>query len=252
MKKIVIGNWKMNPSGIEEARAIFRDIVSGYHSLNRVKVVICPPSPFLEKLCSLSKNKIALGAEDCFWGETGPYTGEVSAKILKSVGARYVILGHSERRALGDGDELINKKIKSALASGLKVIFCVGERSRDESGEYLNFIKNQLILGLDKIKKSSLENLSVAYEPIWAIGKDALRPASPEDVLETSIFIKKVLTGIFGYEAGIKVSIIYGGSVDEKNSREFLSGDKVDGLLIGRASLDPESFLKILEIASEV
>ena len=252
MKKIIIGNWKMNPAEVGEAEVIFKEILAGFTNSGRVKAVICPPAPFIERLFLLSKQRITIGAEDCFWGEAGSYTGEVSARMLKSVGVRYVIIGHSERRALGDSDQLINKKIRSALDARLKVVFCVGERVRDELGEYLNFIRNQLVTGLDRTKKDLLNNLLIAYEPIWAIGKDAIRPASPADVLEVSIFIKKVLAEMFGYEVGVKVPIIYGGSVDHKNSSEFLRVGNVVGLLVGRESLLAENFVKILKVANDL
>ncbi len=252
IKKTIIGNWKMNPLNIDEATVLFKSIVEGAGKFKKINTVICPPTPFLERLFLLSKKKITIGAEDCFFGESGPYTGEVSAEMLKSVGVKYVIVGHSERRALGDDDEMISKKVKSAVDAGLRVVLCVGETKRDESGEYLNFVKNQIVSGLSKIKRSSLRSLFIAYEPVWAIGKSAVRASNPQDVLEMSIFIKKILTEIFGREDGIKVPIIYGGSVDINNSHDFLQGGKVDGLLVGRESLNPQNFIKILEIANNV
>ncbi len=252
-KKVIVGNWKMNPGSVLEALEILKEIISGSASLSGIKAVICAPAPFLQRLSLMSKQRVAIGAEDCSFVEgIGPYTGEVSARMLKSIGASYVILGHSERRAIGESDELINKKIKSAMSASLKVILCVGEKTRDESGEYLNLIKYQLTAGLDKVKKDSLKNLIIAYEPIWAIGKGASRPATPADVLEVSIFIKKILAEIFGYEYGIRVLVIYGGSVDANNSGEFLVAGKADGLLVGRESLNARNFIKILRIADNV
>ena len=251
MNKMIIGNWKMNPATVGEAERLFKEIVLGIGGKKSTKVVICAPSPFIGGLFLLAKGKIKMGAEDCSVGDIGPHTGAVSAPMLRSIGAKYVILGHSERRAEGEDDELISKKIKSALSAGLKVVFCVGERERDETGEYFGFIKNQLMVGLSKTKKEWLKNLLIVYEPIWAIGKDAMRRALPADVLEVSIFIKKVLTEIFGREDGIMVPIIYGGSVDSQNSAEFLKDGGVEGLLVGRESLNAESFLKILKIAND-
>ncbi|MDO8493027.1 MAG: triose-phosphate isomerase [bacterium] len=251
-KKIIIGNWKMNPVDVKEAEVIAGKIVAGSDSLKKISIVVCPPFQYLERVGPIAKKKVVLGAQDCFFGGKGPYTGEVSPEMIKSMGVKYVIIGHSERRALGESDELINKKVGGALSVGLKVILCVGERSRDDSGEFLNFIKSQISQGLDKIKKSRLKNLLVAYEPIWAIGKDALHPATVQDVLEISIFIKKVLVDLFGREEGLKVPIVYGGSVDVNNCREFLTDGQADGLLVGRESLNPENFIKILKTANEL
>ncbi len=242
----------MNPGSMKEAEAIVLGIASGIEGLKKVNTVICPPFQYLEKVGLLIKSKAILGAQDSFFGDVGPYTGEVSVQMLKRAGVKYVIVGHSERRALGEGDELINKKVTAVLSAGLKAVLCVGERSRDESGEFLNFIRNQLTLDLDKIKKSWLKNLIIAYEPIWAIGKDALRAATPQDVLEVSIFIKKILAEIFGREEGIKVPVIYGGSVDVENCGAFLTEGNSDGLLVGREGLNPENFIKILKTANEL
>jgi triosephosphate isomerase len=251
-KKTIIGNWKMNPLDIKEASVIFSEIAKGRGDLKNVNTVVCPPAIFIEKVSILSKGRITIGAQDCFFGDVGAHTGQLSAKMLKAIGVKYIIVGHSERRAVGDDDSLISQKVKSILSLGLKAVLCVGESSRDESGEYLNFIKNQLTSDLDKIKREWLKNLLIAYEPIWAIGKNATRPASTNDVLETSIFIKKVLAELFGREDGIKVPIIYGGSVDASNSNEFLREGKVDGLLVGRESLNSANFVKILRSANEL
>lgn len=252
MKKIIVGNWKMNPVELSDAEEILREVAAGTGGFSGVNIVICPPFTFLENLVTLSSKKIAIGAQDCFFGSTGAYTGEVSAEMLRGMGVKYVIVGHSERRALGDSDELINKKVASALSSGLKVIICVGEKERDDSGEYLNFIRKQLTVGLNKIRKSLLKNLIVAYEPVWAIGKNAVRVNTPEDTLEVSIFIKRVLVEMFGREGGIKVPILYGGSVDTNNCEGFLRDGKADGLLVGRESLHAVNFIKIIRIVNEL
>lgn len=242
----------MNPVDSKEAGDIIEGIAPVARKLKGVTTVICPPFQYLERMISAVGGNIFVGAQDCFVGSTGSYTGEVSPEMLKKMGAKYVIIGHSERRALGEDDELINKKIGSALTLGLKAILCVGEGSRDDQGAYLNFIKGQLLSDLNKIKKIFLKNLLVAYEPIWAIGKNALRPAMVQDVLETSLFIKKIIVETFGREDGIRVPIIYGGSVDANNCRGFLSEGQADGLLVGRESLVPENFIKILRTANEL
>ena len=252
MKKIVIGNWKMNPASRKEAKDIFEEINLSVGSFTRVVSVVCLPFIYTSEFCLLAKTKILIGAQDCFIGDVGPYTGEISAGMLKSIGVHYVILGHSERRAMGEVDEVIREKVKSALQHKLKVVLCVGERARNETPEFLSVIKQQLAADLSGLGKNYLKNLIVAYEPIWAIGKGAIRPASAEDVTEVSIFIKKILTEIFGREVGIKIPIIYGGSVDEKNCREFLHNGGIDGFLVGRASLEPKKFVGIIKVAHEI
>ncbi|MBI3632748.1 MAG: triose-phosphate isomerase [Candidatus Vogelbacteria bacterium] len=165
---------------------------------------------------------------------------------------QYVILGHSERRTMGETDQSINEKIKSALLKKLKVILCVGESLHDESGDYLNFIKNQLVADLSRIKKDLLRNLIVAYEPIWAIGKDAARPATSDDVSQAAIFIRKVVSEIYGRNIGIKVPVLYGGSVDSKNCSEYLRDGSINGFLVGRASLSAGKFGEIIRITNEL
>lgn len=251
-KKIIIGNWKMNPLDIKEASLILSEIARNREGFKNINVVVCPPVLFIERLSSLSKNRVIIGAQDFFFGDVGSYTGQISTKMLKLSGVKYVIAGHSEKRAVGDSDILINQKIRSSLSAGLKTVLCVGESVRDESGDYLSFIKNQIISDLDKIKKEWLKNLIIAYEPMWAIGKNAIRSADPADVLEASIFIKKILVELFGRDEGIKVPIIYGGSVDSNNCVNFLNQGKVDGLLVGRESLNPVNFIKILKSVNEI
>ncbi|MEK7066022.1 MAG: triose-phosphate isomerase [Patescibacteria group bacterium] len=251
-KKIIIGNWKMNPATKEEAGDIFFRIALGIRGLKKVSIVVCIPAIFIEAIGSLKLKGLSMGAENCFFDEIGPYTGEVSPTQLKNFGVSYVILGHSERRVLGEDNELISKKIKSAVKSGLKVIFCVGENSRDEAGEYLNFIRAEVVDGLSKIKKEDLKNLIIAYEPIWAIGKNAIRPATPEDAHQATLFLKKILVEIFGRDSGLKIPIIYGGSVDRNNADDMLRYGAVDGLLVGRESLNSEKFVEIANIANNI
>ncbi|MBI3632225.1 MAG: triose-phosphate isomerase [Candidatus Vogelbacteria bacterium] len=251
-KKLVVGNWKMNPLTYKEAEDLYLSIWDGVGKCKNVNVAITVPLVFLRGLSLIKKSNVSLGAQDCFPGEIGPFTGAVSVRMIKELGVQFVIIGHSERRAMGDSDQLINEKIKSALLNNLKVVVCVGESIRDESGDYLNFIKNQLITDLSKVKRNLLKNLMVAYEPVWAIGKDALRPAVPEDAVEVAIFIKKVISEIFGRAVGIKVPVIYGGSVDPKNCGNYLHDGVINGFLVGRASLSSEKFLEIIKITDEI
>jgi triosephosphate isomerase len=251
-KKIIVGNWKMSPLSLKEARELFAGIKKTAQKLRNTDAVVCPPFVYIGELASrVSGKRLAVGAQDSFWKEEGAYTGEVSPLMLKSLNAKYVILGHSERRALGETDDDVSKKASAALAAGLTPIVCVGERTRDDHGEYLKRIEEQLRGSLARIQKKMLEQIIIAYEPVWAIGAHALRPASPEDVLEVSILIKKVLANMFDRESSQSVPILYGGSVDEKNCGSFMIEGGADGLLVGRASLSAKQFSEVLKIAEQ-
>jgi len=250
-KKLIVGNWKMNPETEKSAEKIYRSLAKMALNFKTGKIVICPPALYLGSLRKISK-KISLGGQDVFWEKNGAPTGEISAEMLYSFGARYVLLGHSERRALGETDEVINKKLRASLSAGLFSILCVGEAQRDSAHQYLNFVREQVLRGLEKVSKHSLEKIIIAYEPIWAIGKEAFREATPEEFLELSIFIRKILTDRFDPEEAEKVKILYGGSVNGKNAGSFLSEGKADGLLIGRASLGPKKFQAILKTCDQL
>ena len=252
--KIVIGNWKMNPLSLKEAEKLFTNIAKSISGVRKTEVVICPPFLYLEKLKSIGwrTKKISLGAQDVFWGNPpaggGAYTGEVSADMLYNIGVKYIIVGHSERRAMNESNSDINKKIKASLSAGLRPILCVGENVRDENHEYFNVVKTQLTKCLDGISKNSISKVIIAYEPIWAISSTQNRKnAMPEDSKEMTIFIRKILSDKFGSEAS-KIRIIYGGSANEKDAEDFLKNGGVDGLLPGRASLDPKKFSQIIKI----
>jgi len=243
-KKIIIGNWKMNPLTLKEAEKLFSNVAKEIPSLKKTEVVICPPFLYLEKLKKISR-KIILGAQNAFWDEVGAFTGEISGEMLYNFGVRYAIVGHSERRLMGENNQDVNRKIKALLGAGLVPVLCVGESVRDENHNYFNFIKTEIEECLIGISKNSISKVVIAYEPIWAISSTPNRKdATPDNSREMVIFIRKILFDKFGAEAG-KVRIIYGGSVNEKDALEFLKNGEVDGLLVGRASLDAKKFLKI-------
>lgn len=253
-KKIIIGNWKMNPLSLKDAEKLFSAVNKEISGLKKTaiktEVVICPPFLYLERLKKLSK-KIFLGAQDAFYGDVGAFTGEISSKMLYNIGVRYVMLGHSERRALGENNSDINKKIKSSLLASLRPILCVGENTRDESHSYFNFVKTQLEECLVGISKNSISKIIIAYEPIWALSSTVNRhDATPRDSLEMVIFIRKILSDRFGKEAS-QIRIVYGGSVSAKDAKDFVENGGVDGLLAGRASLDAKKFTEIIKIAEK-
>lgn len=245
--KIVVGNWKMNPLTLREAVKLAADVAKNLKT-KHTKVVICPPLVYVEKLSRIAK-KLAIGGQDIFWEDKGPYTGEVSGEMLHSLGGRFVILGHSERRALGETGIEINKKIKKALSSSLTPIVCVGEKEREHTHEYFNVVKNQIEECLAGIQKNLFPKIMIAYEPVWAISttKDR-KDATPKDSEEMAIFIRKTLSDLSTPQTASKVMILYGGSVNEKDAGDFVRHGGVDGLLAGRASLDAKKFLEIVRV----
>lgn len=236
----------MYPAELKSAREKFTAIKKVAGTLKNVQTVVCPPFVFVGDLKKLAMgNRCTLGAQNAWIAKDGAYTGEVSPAMLASMGINYVIIGHSERRELGETDELINKKVVAGVKAGLMVVLCVGERERDVDGEYLKYIANQIRLALVGVSKKDLSNLIVAYEPIWAIGKNATHSATADDALEVSILIKRSLSYLYGKE-GSAVPVLYGGSVDAKNGADILEKSQIAGLLVGRASLDPAVFGEIL------
>jgi triosephosphate isomerase len=254
-RKIVIGNWKMNPLSLKEAEKLFANIAKSMSSIKKTEIVICPPFLYLDKLAKIRTSKIKLGAQNVFGGNPpaggSAYTGEISGDMLYNIGARYVIVGHSERRnplaGGGETNEIVNKKVKVSIGAGLIPILCVGEKVRDENHEYLNFVKRQIEECLNGVSKNFISKVIIAYEPVWAIGRGAF-PATPEEFREMNIFIKKILSDKFGVKEVSKIKIIYGGSVDNKNTESFIKDGQTDGFLVGRASLDPKKFSEIIKI----
>jgi len=249
MKKIIVGNWKMNPGSLADAKKIFAGIAGKAGKFKKAEVVICPPYPFLPIL-GVKRGAVKMGAQDVFYEEEGAFTGSVSPLMVKGVGAQYAIIGHSERRKAGDTDEIVNKKIKAALKENLTVIFCVGEADHDEAGLYLKELQKQIEAGLAGVKKNVSGQIIVAHEPIWAIGAAAKGADSPASFQHNRLFIKKVLAGIFGKKNGLEIPILYGGSANAKNAGDFLGTGEADGLLVGRASLSPDDFIKIVTLAN--
>ncbi|HEY4493390.1 MAG TPA: triose-phosphate isomerase [Candidatus Paceibacterota bacterium] len=252
IKRLIVANWKMNPSSKIDAMKMFGEARKAGARATRVQTVVCAPFPFLSAMAlEITGHRTALGAQDCFYERSGAYTGEVSPSQLSSLGVRFVILGHSERREMGESNELVSRKVAAALKEGLIVILCVGERARDDEGNYFSLVKQQLEECLRDIPRRYFLNLCVAYEPIWAISTHASGVESPEDMLQMGIFIRKTLGAICGKDLAVKVPILYGGSVDEKSIAGFIERGGVDGALVGKASLLPETFTQIIKSANE-
>jgi triosephosphate isomerase len=247
--KVIIANWKMNPYSKKEAEIIFKNISNSIKNLKNVEVIVCPPFPYLYIKEKIKNKKLKLGSQDVFSLQEGPYTGEVSIKMLKNLGVEYVIIGHSERRMIGDTNDIVNKKILITLKSKINPIFCVGENVRDANGFYLSFIKEQIEEGLKGVIKSQIKNIIIAYEPVWAIGDNAKREATPSEFLEIKIFIKKVIADIYDIKTANEIRIIYGGSVHPMNASIFIKEGGALGLLVGRDSLSPNKFSEIINLA---
>ncbi len=246
MKKIIVGNWKMNPTTLEEARRIYRSTKNTADKLKKISVVICPPFVYIPPLLNTrSESVVSIGAQDVYFEEQGAFTSEISPVMLKDLGVTHIIIGHSEKRAKGDTDEVVAKKIRLALELGLSPILCVGEKERDAHGAYLNSLKTQIKNSLNKVSKKNINKLIVAYEPLWAIGaKEAMNPA---DVHEMSLFVKKVLSDIYGHDEALSTPILYGGSVNFRNAGDIIVRGEVDGLLVGRESVNSAGFAELLK-----
>jgi triosephosphate isomerase (TIM) len=248
-RKIIVANWKMNPLTLEEAKRTFLGIKKAAEKCERVDTIVCAPFVYISPLRKLfNSDYIALGAQNVFHEQGGAFTGEVGPGMLKDIGAEAVIIGHSERRARGETDEMVAEKVAAALKAGLKVVLCVGEKVRDEHVMYLDFIKDQIRNSLAKTQRPMLKNLIVAYEPVWAIGKKDNEAMTPGSLHEMTIYIKKILSDLYGQEYGKSTPILYGGSVTVRNAKDIVVGGEVDGLLVGRESLNPSAFGEILKM----
>ena len=247
---LAVGNWKMHktPSETEsllmEVTPALRDLVAG----GSVEVVVAPPFiclPLAARL--LAGSGVALGAQDCHWSEEGPYTGEISAKMLAEVGVRYVILGHSERREYaGESNRRVNSKARASLFWGLTPILCVGEKRYErDSGRAEMVVERQLKRCLADLTLDPGQRLAVAYEPVWAIGTG--HTPTPPEVASVHRVIRAELLATFGEKRGGDLPILYGGSVTPGTVGPMLDLDVVDGVLVGGASLNPAAFLPIVE-----
>jgi triosephosphate isomerase (TIM) len=243
-KYYIAGNWKMHKTGAEAA-ALASELVKKLSACGE-KVMVAPPFTALESAAkALAGSKIVLGAQNMAQEEQGAHTGEVSVLMLKDIGVKAVILGHSERRAIyKEDDALINKKAKLALKHGMEAILCVGETLEErESGKLETILSAQVRGGFKDIPASELANIVVAYEPVWAIGTG--KTATPEDADAAHAYIRKVLASLYGEAASKAMMIQYGGSVKPENAAQLMAMPNIDGALVGGASLKAETFAPI-------
>lgn len=250
---LIIGNWKMNKTA-SEAATFVRELSTKLPVSPSVELVVAPPFTALEsvRIALGPSSPVQLGAQNLFHEDHGAYTGEVSGPMLKDLGCRYVILGHSERRTLfGEQDEGIHKKIRAALTHGLKPILCIGESlAQRESGKTDAVLNRQLQGSLTGLTPEAMAAIAIAYEPVWAIGTG--KAATPEQAVAVHRGIRKWLAGAWSPTLAKATRILYGGSVTPQNIRSFLESDQIDGALIGGACLQIESFVTIAAVAGAI
>ncbi|MEO0102533.1 MAG: triose-phosphate isomerase [candidate division WOR-3 bacterium] len=245
MIPLIVGNWKMNKTP-KEAKELAQELKVRLADVRGREIVICPPFTSLPVVSEVIKDSnLKLGAQNMHYELKGAYTGEVSGEFLKEIGCQYVIIGHSERRKyFREDDELINKKLKTALKIGLLPIFCVGEELKErEENKTFTVIENQIRKGLEGIE--NIDRITIAYEPVWAIGTG--KNATPEQAAEVHNFIRNLLSEIYNREVILKIRIIYGGSVTPDNIDSLMAKEEINGVLVGGASLKVDSFVQIIK-----
>ena len=250
-KPFVAGNWKMNTNS-QTSVELAKSIASGSVETagQSVTVAVCPPFVYLQAVSNaLSSSNIAVGAQDIYFEPAGAFTGEISASMLKDVGCSYCICGHSERRhVLGESDELINKKVTAAIAGGLLPILCVGELIEERQASKTNeVVTRQVKEGLASLSAEKLQAVTIAYEPVWAIGTGLT--AMPEQAQEVHYFIRKLLAQMYDDKSAEEIRILYGGSVKPGNAADLMNQKDIDGSLVGGASLKADDFLAIIQAA---
>ena len=242
---LIAGNWKLNNT-LTESVELVGALKSAVKGVDNVEIMVAPPFTAISMLATkLAGSNVKLGAQNCWFEESGAFTGEVSASLLKDAGCDYVIVGHSERRQIfGESNETINKKVNAVLANALSCILCVGETLEErESGDMFDILTAQVKEGLAGVNE--LSNVVVAYEPVWAIGTG--KTASSEQAQEVHSFIRGLIQGLYDPETAAATRILYGGSVKPDNVDELMSMDDVDGALVGGASLKADDFARIVK-----
>lgn len=247
-KPILVANWKNYPGSLPEAKSLLTNLAKSSRLYKKISLFIAPPLPYLGIVAERSTTYARLACQDFPSLSDGTHTGMVLPNVLKSFGVRLAVIGHSERRALGETSEDVAEKVKIATNAGIIPLVCIGEETRDSDGDYFEFLREEIKLSLSGIsKKADAEKLIIAYEPIWAIGSQAKGVIEPTDLAQTVIFIRKVLSDIFGRATAENIPVLYGGSVDAANAEALVKETGIKGFLVGRASLRAESFKAIAE-----
>jgi len=248
MKALIVANWKMNPATLKEAKKLFEETKRMAGFSKGVSVVVAPPAIFLRDIGAMLRGgKVGLATQNVHFEAAGSFTGEISIPQVRDAKATYVIIGHAERRAMGETNEDTRTKVAAVLSAKMTPIFCVGEKTRGPNGEHFTFVKEQLHTGLADVPAGKLSKIIIAYEPVWAIG--ATTAMQPRDMHEMSIFIRKMVVEKFG-DAGMNITILYGGSVDATNAPTMLRDGDVKGLLVGRVSVERQAFTELLRAVS--
>lgn len=251
-KKLIVANWKMNPESLKEAKGIFDSLKKKNLQIKKTIPVICPPYLYESDLSmGYRGNKFKFGFQDIHFKSDDQSTGEISTEMAQNSKVEYVIIGHSERRQNGETNKTVSLKMKKVIDANLTAILCIGEEERDNQGNYLRFIEEQLVESLSTITNKKVSKLVIAYEPIWAIGKGKTS-MDPSDLHRINIFIKKILVSIYSKKIAMNIPILYGGSVDADNAKEIIKEGHVDGLLVGRSSLNPHLFADIIKEVESV
>lgn len=249
MKKLIVGNWKLYINTPADAKKLFSALDRGLPKKMQVAVALCPQVSLATLLKSGYRGKrIALGTQDVSFEDSGAHTGSVSPKSLTSAGLEYVIVGHAERRAEGDTDDVVSKKAAASIGAKLHPIICVGEPVRDSEGGHFSYLAQNVITSLSRIDSKDATRFSIAYDPLWAIG--GTEAPSSRLVAEAVMYIRKTIVDIWGRERAQKVRIIYGGSVTRESARQYAIEDTIQGLLVGRASVTPSDFIEIVKVFS--
>jgi triosephosphate isomerase len=249
-RPLIAGNWKMFLD-IPGAGKLAEELVAGTKDVKDRDILVCPSFPLLSRVAqAVEGSAVQLGAQNLYYEEEGAFTGEVSAAMLRSVPCTYVIVGHSERRhVFGESDEYVGKKVVSALKQGLRVILCVGELLEErEEGNTELVVKRQVEKGLDGVSEGELDDVIIAYEPVWAIGTG--KTATPEDADNVHAYIRTVISKKYSKAASSVMRVLYGGSVKPENVDGLMAKPNIDGALVGGASLKSESFLRIIKFES--
>ncbi len=248
MKSIVVANWKMNPATMREAKLLFEATRKAAERAKSVSVIIAAPAVYLRELRSRYKGRrVSFAAQNAHFEKAGSFTGEISMSQVRDTHAGFVIIGHAERRAMGETNADTRKKVAAALACQLTPILCVGETTRSGKGEHFIYVADQLREGFNDVLPAKVARVIVAYEPVWAIG--ASKPMSAGEMHEMAIFIRKTLQAK-GLNA-MSVRILYGGSIDETNAVDMRRNGDVNGLLVGRASTDAKKFATLIDVLND-
>ncbi|NLB90972.1 MAG: triose-phosphate isomerase [Clostridiales bacterium] len=244
-KPIIAGNWKMNKTP-QEAKTLIEELIPLAKGAPCDVVVCVPSTDFSVVKQAIQGTNIALGAQNVHWAQSGAFTGELSAEMLKAAGVEYVIVGHSERREyFGETDATVNQRVQAAVKAGLKVILCVGEKKEEREAEYTNpLVEYQTLIGLSGLTKEEVAQVVIAYEPVWAIGTGLV--ASDEQANETIGVIRNSIKRVYGESTAQAIRIQYGGSMNPKNVKGLMEQPEIDGGLIGGASLKAEDFSKVI------